>query len=520
MADKKRILPDSYTVCLYVRLSVEDDNLTDSTVKDESGSITSQRQLIRDYMKARPEFSRCRIIERCDDGFSGTHFDSRPACMEMIEMAKRGEIDVIIGPRSALFTPFDRIGFIIIDEEHESTYQSENIPRYDAREVAIALAKQTGAAVVLGSATPSVESYYRARTGQYRLYEMRQRVQNKALAQVKVVDLREELKSGNRSVISTALGEAIQHRLDRREQTMLFLNRRGMAGFVSCRACGHVLKCPHCDVSLSEHRGGRLVCHYCGYSQPTVRQCPACGAYTIGTMRAGTQKMEEVVQKAFPKARVLRMDADTTKEKEGHAKILSAFANQEADILVGTQMIVKGHDFPNVTLVGVLAADLSLHAPDYRAAERTFQLLTQAAGRAGRGNRPGEVIIQTYQPEHFSIRTAQAQDFIQFYKEEMQFRSLLHYPPSWHLMEILFSGPRSEEVAQGATMVRRLLTDTEAAVIGPADPSIAKLKDTYRKVIYIKQEERDRLVDIKDRVEAFVKGCPEFARVYVQFDFQ
>ena len=296
--------------------------------------------------------------------------------------ARSGQVDVMIGPRSALFTPFPDLGLIVIDEEHEPTYKSEQTPRYHARETAIKRAQTEGASVVLGSATPSMEAMYRARRGEYVLFEMKNRSRMQELADVYTVDLREELKDGNRSILSRKLTELMRDRLEKKEQIMLFLNRRGYSGFISCRECGHVIKCPHCSVSLSVHRDGKMRCHYCGYSVPRARECPECGSPHIGEFRAGTQQIEDIVKAAFPEARVLRMDMDTTRQKDAHEKILSAFANEEADILVGTQMIVKGHDFPNVTLVGILAADMSLYTDDYRSGERTFQLLTQAAGRA------------------------------------------------------------------------------------------------------------------------------------------
>ena len=333
--------------------------------------------------------------------------------------AKAGQVDVMIGPRSALFTPFPDLGLIVIDEEHEPTYKSEQTPRYHARETAIRRAQTEDASVVLGSATPSMEAMYRARRGEYVLFEMKNRSRMQQMAQVYTVDMREELKSGNRSILSGKLAGLMADRLENGEQTMLFLNRRGYSGFISCRECGHVVKCPHCDVSLSVHRDGKMRCHYCGYEQPKVTACPECGSPYIGEFRAGTQQIEDLVHQTFPQARVLRMDMDTTRQKDSHGKILSAFANEEADILVGTQMIVKGHDFPNVTLVGILAADMSLYTADYRSGERTFQLLTQAAGRAGRGEKPGEAVIQTYDPSHYAIRTAADQDYEAFYEEEI-----------------------------------------------------------------------------------------------------
>ena len=312
-----------------------------------------------------------------------------------MERVRRGEVDVMIGPRSALFTPFSNLGLIVIDEEHEPTYKSEQVPRYHARETAIRRAQIEQASVVLGSATPSVEAFSWCQGGSCTMLELKNRATRQVMPKVYTVDMREELKNGNRSILSDRLTELMEKCLSEQHQMMLFLNRRGYAGFVSCRSCGYVVKCPHCDVSLSEHRGGRLICHYCGHEERMIKTCPSCGSPYIGGFRMGTQQVEDLVKKRFPQARVLRMDLDTTKNKDGHEKILSAFANEEADILIGTQMIVKGHDFPGVTLVGILAADMSLYGDDYRSGERTFQLLVQAAGRAGRGNLPGEVVIQT-----------------------------------------------------------------------------------------------------------------------------
>ena len=288
---------------------------------------------------------------------------------DQFERAKRGLLDVMIGPRSALFTPFPNLGVIIIDEEHEAAYKSETVPRYHARETAIARGMLCGAHVVLGSATPSVESYDRAQQGQYRLFEMKERVSARPLPTVYTVDLREELRNGNRSILSDRLRKLMTDRLEKKEQIMLFLNRRGVAGFVSCRSCGEVIKCPHCDVSLNLHNDGNLVCHYCGYQQPMVKKCPSCGSSYVGGFKAGTQKIEQYVRQQFPSARVLRMDLDTTRKKGGYESILSAFSNQEADILIGTQMIVKGHDFPNVTL--------AVQAGDAGRAKSLFRLISR-----------------------------------------------------------------------------------------------------------------------------------------------
>lgn len=442
---------------------------------------------------------------------------------DQIERAKAGEIDVIIGPRSALFTPFPNLGVIVMDEEHENSYKSETSPKYHARETAIQIASLCGAGVVLGSATPSLEAYYRAGLGQYQLYEMKERPGNSALPTVYITDLRKELKEGNRSIFGRKLHSLMEERLSRKEQTILFLNRRGYAGFVSCRACGHVMKCPHCDVSLSEHRNGLLICHYCGYQERKPEKCPECGSPYLMGFKAGTEQVEEAIHREFPEARVLRMDADTTRKKESYEKILSAFADEEADILVGTQMIVKGHDFPAVTLVGVLAADLSLNRSDYRAGERTFQLLTQAAGRAGRGERPGEVVIQTYQPEHYSVVYAAAQDYEGFYGEEIAYRELLGYPPVEHMLAVLIvsrvqeDGERLGE--QMAEMIRQEMSGTEGfRVIGPAEASIGKLSDWYRHTLYLRHGDYQVLVEAKDRLEHFCKEHAQREQT-VQFDF-
>ncbi len=459
-----------------------------------------------------------RFTARFGDRVSVLH--SRLSAGERADQCRRaeeGEIDIIIGPRSALFTPFQRLGLIIVDEEHEGSYKSETMPKYHAREAAKELASYFGASVVLGSATPSLESYYASERGLIRRFELTKRLTGGALPKVYVADLRRELRDGNRSMFSRRLRELLETRLAAGEQSMLFLNRRGYAGFVSCRACGHVMKCPHCDVSLSEHRGSRLVCHYCGYEQTAVTVCPACGSSYILGFRAGTQQIEENLCRLFPQARVLRMDADTTRRKDSYETILSAFAQGRADILVGTQMIVKGHDFPNVTLVGILAADLSLHAGDYRAGERTFQLLTQAAGRAGRGEKPGEVVIQTYQPQHHSIRFAAAQDYKGFYEEEMQYRKLMGYPPAAHMLAVLVL---SEEEEAGMKLAVRLaaLAGEGVRVIGPAPAAISRIGDRYRTVFYGKSSRMKDLIGIKDKMEAVLEV--ENSRTEtVQFDF-
>ncbi|MBR1862241.1 MAG: primosomal protein N' [Lachnospiraceae bacterium] len=443
--------------------------------------------------------------------------------------AKNGEIDIVIGPRSALFVPFPDLGMIIMDEEHETSYKSESTPKYHARIVAEKLADMSDCAFVMGSATPSVDAYYNAQQGHYRMFKLKERLTGGALPMVSVVDLRRELKEGNRSIFSGKLKELLRDRIDRGEQSILFLNRRGYSGFISCRECGKVMKCPHCDVSLSEHYGGKLVCHYCGYETTRPEVCPECGSKYIAGFKAGTEQIEESLNRLFPGVKVLRMDADTTKTKDSYEKILSTFSNGEAQILVGTQMIVKGHDFPKVTLVGVLAADLSLGSTDFHAAERTFQLLVQAVGRAGRGELPGEAVIQTYQPEHYAIGFAAAQDYEGFFEEEKAYRSLLGYPPLAHMLAVQIFGPdreRAEKLAEniGGGIRKNAPDITEGAdvsgmaVIGPAPASIGRIKDMYRFVVYIKAERYDILVKAKDLIEERLKSA-RLKNEIVQFDF-
>ena len=442
---------------------------------------------------------------------------------DQFKRARKGEVQVMVGPRSALFTPFSRLGLIVIDEEHEPSYKSENSPRYHARETAVKRAELEHARVVLGSATPSLEAYSRAVSDEYVLVKLKARYGERPMPKVSIVDLREELKAGNRSILSRELWGGIERRLESREQIMLFLNRRGYAGFVSCRSCGHVMKCPHCDISLSEHNNGRLICHYCGYETKKPQVCPECGSPYIGGFKAGTQQIEKVVQDTFPGVRTLRMDFDTTRNKGSYEKILASFAAHEADVLIGTQMIVKGHDFPDVTLVGVIAADLSLNADDYRCGERTFQLLCQAVGRCGRGKKPGEAVIQTYHPDHYSIQAAAVQDYEAFYEEEMSYRELMDYPPAAHMMAVMGSCPEEELLIQAMhylqLYINRIYKKKDLHVIGPAYASVGKVKDIYRQVIYLKHEDYGTLVRIRDQMEKYIEINSGFRKIYIQFDF-
>lgn len=441
---------------------------------------------------------------------------------DRFELAAQGRIKIMVGPRSALFTPFNNLGAVIIDEEHESAYQSETIPRYHARETAIELARMTGAKVIMGSATPSLEAFNRCRNGIYKLYRLDNRAGNATIPDVDVVDLRDEMKKGNRTMFSTKLKSLMQEKLDAGEQIMLFLNRRGYQGFINCRECGNVIQCPHCDVSLTLHGRNRLVCHYCGYETVFNHICPKCGSKYIGAFKAGTEKVEEETRKIFPHASVLRMDLDTTSGKEGHRNILEKFASHEADILIGTQMIVKGHDFADVTLVGILLADMSLHCSDYRAAEITFDLLTQAAGRAGRGDRKGNVVIQTYDPEHYSIVHAAGQDYDAFYDEEMGYRELMGYPPSNHMMAVRISCADADLATKLSDELYKLTSvDDRVNIIGPADAAVYKINDIYNRVIYYKCRDYALLIQIKDIIENYLKrDVPCYKECHVVFDFR
>ena len=449
---------------------------------------------------------------------------SRGERYDQFRRARNREVSVMIGPRSALFTPFARLGLIIIDEEHETTYKSEQSPRYHARETAIRRAAMEGACVLMGSATPSLEAYRNARTGRFRLVTLDERFGDSMLPEVEIVDMRKEFRSGNRSILSRRLAAELSQCLDQGGQAMLFLNRRGYAAFVSCRSCGEVIRCPHCDVALSEHNGGRMICHYCGYERQLPGCCPSCGSPHIGGFKAGTQQVETAVRAILPKARVLRMDFDTTRRKGSYEQILSSFARHEADILVGTQMIVKGHDFPDVILMGALAADLSLGSSDFRGAERTYQLLAQAAGRAGRGERPGKALFQTYQPDHYSILAAARQDYDAFYQEEMGYRELLGYPPAACLMAVLGASPEEDRLDKAMRGIRlcigRLRPPESLHVIGPAPAAVGKIRDIYYKVIYLKHPDPAALEAIRDRLDRYIALNTGFEGVTIQYDVQ
>jgi primosomal protein N' (replication factor Y) len=427
---------------------------------------------------------------------------------------QRKEVKVVVGARSAIFAPFENLGIIIIDEEHETSYKQEEMPRYHAREVAIRRAKTYNCPVVLGSATPSLESFARAQKGVYQLLSLPSRMNKQALPAVEIIDMREELRAGNRSMFSAKLFEKLKERIERKEQSVLFLNKRGHSSFVMCRDCGYVMNCPHCDISLTYHsKEGRMKCHYCSYETFVPKNCPECTSEYIRYFGTGTQKVEEELGKILPEARVIRMDVDTTGKKGSHERLLREFQEGKADILLGTQMIAKGLDFPNITLVGVLSADTMLHLPDFRSSEKTFQLLTQVSGRAGRHEKPGEVIIQTYTPEHYSVELAGTQNYDLFYKHEMMVRKTHHYPPFYYLSLITVSHEQLmtvvKETERIASFVRSNLS-SQAVILGPAASPIPRINNRYRYQCLIKYKREPELAktlkSILDHYQKDTKG--------------
>ena len=406
---------------------------------------------------------------------------------------KEGKASLIIGARSAIFLPAKNLGLIIIDEEHENTYKSDQNPKYQTKEVAEYIAKLKGCKVILGSATPTIESYYRAISGEMKLVELNCRVDNRPMPEMTLVDMREELRSGNKSIFSRRLYVSMKEKLEKGEQIILFLNRRGFSTFVSCRSCGYVFQCEDCDISMTYHKNGFLVCHYCGKTKQQPNLCPKCGSKYVKFFGAGTERVEEEVRRYFKNAKILRMDIDTTRAKDSHEKIYNAFKVGEADILIGTQMVSKGLDFPNVTLVGILAADMSLNIPDYRAAERSFQIIKQVAGRAGRGDKEGEVIVQTYTPEHYSLQYAKKYNYEGFYEKEFTIRAMMGYPPFGRILLINGTGKNENELKnQMIYLGKRVKEKAEEfgglEVLGPTPCIIYRIKENYRWQIIIKGE--------------------------------
>lgn len=417
---------------------------------------------------------------------------------------QRREVQVAVGARSAIFAPFRNLGIIIIDEEHETSYKQEDNPRYHARDVAIERGKYHQCPVVLGSATPSLESYARAKKGVYSLLSMPHRMNPLGLPQVEIVDMREELRAGNRSMFSRVLLEKMKERIERKEQIVLFLNRRGYSSFIMCRDCGHVVRCPNCDISMTYHKfSNQLKCHYCGFEEIAPSLCPECGRDHIRYFGTGTQRVEEELGKILPEARVIRMDVDTTSRKGAHERLLADFRDQKADILLGTQMIAKGLDFPNITLVGVLSADTLLHIPDFRSSEKTFQLLTQVTGRAGRSNLPGESIIQTYTPEHYSIQLAKEQDYLKFFQYEMLARKRGQYPPYYYLALIQISHENLLKVTSAAEKIAAFLRSelgSNTIILGPSSSPIPRLNNKYRYQCIVKYKREPKLYDALEAV--------------------
>ncbi|MDX8362305.1 primosomal protein N' [Cytobacillus sp. IB215316] len=410
---------------------------------------------------------------------------------------QRNEVSVVVGARSAIFAPFDNVGIIIIDEEHETSYKQEENPRYHARDVAIYRGEYHNCPVVLGSATPTLESFARAKKDVYKLLTLSKRMNDQPLPTVDIVDMREELRSGNRSMFSTLLFERLMNRIEKGEQAVLLLNKRGYSSFVMCRDCGFVVQCPHCDISLTYHRTEhQLKCHYCGYEQQAVNECPECQSDHIRFFGTGTQKVEEELTKVIPNARVIRMDVDTTSRKGAHERLLNDFGEGKADILLGTQMIAKGLDFPNVTLVGVLTADTILHIPDFRSSEKTFQLLTQVSGRAGRHELPGEVVIQTYTPEHYSIQLASEHNYDIFYQKEMVLRKLHQYPPFYYLALITVSHAqllKVVDITEKITAYLRQQLSDRTIIYGPVASPVARVNNRYRYQCMVKYKNEPKL---------------------------
>ena len=431
---------------------------------------------------------------------------------------RRGEARVVVGTRSAVFAPLENLGLVVVDEEQEASYKQEETPRYHGRDVAIVRAKLEGAATLLGSATPSLESFHNARSGKYHLLQLESRVENRPLAPVEIVDLREDFRTTHKvGPLSAKLSEAIAARLAQGTQSLILINRRGYSWFVICRSCGAGIQCENCSISLTYHKQrDRLECHYCGFSRRAPKECPKCASEHVYFFGAGSEQLEEKLREKFPGAKVARLDRDAVRTKGAYQQVLADFASGKVDILVGTQMVAKGHDFQRVTLVGVVSADSQLSLPDFRAAERTFQLLTQVAGRAGRGALPGEVLVETYYPEHYAIQLAARQDYLSFFERELQFRRLLHYPPFTALASILVRDTKIENAIRWSRQLSAFLAPQESRgvkVLGPAAAPLARLKREFRFQFLLKAPKRAQLTRVLSELLAFTeqKEIPERA---------
>ncbi len=419
---------------------------------------------------------------------------------------RSGEAGVVVATRSGVFAPVRNLGLIVVDEEHDQSYKQQETPRYHGRDVAIVRARDAGAVVVLGSATPSLESRFNAERGKYAYLRLPERIEGRPMPEVKLIDMREEFQETRKQALfSRALVDAVKDRIENGEQSMLLLNRRGFSSFVACRACGARMECQYCSVTLTYHRRDRrMLCHYCNYSARVPDRCPKCDSDYIQFLGTGSERVEEELHGAFPRARIARLDRDTVGRKRDMETILAGFRDGDYDILVGTQMIAKGHDIHNVTLVGIVSADIGLGLPDFRAAERTFQLLTQAAGRAGRGNTPGIVLIQTINPDHYAIRCAAAQDYDSFYAKEIDFRRLMSYPPYGALANVLVRASTEEEARERSTALARSLEPAEGVkVMGPAAAAMVRLKNEYRYQMLLKASSRKRLNEVLGQVRRF-----------------
>ncbi|MGH4122298.1 MAG: primosomal protein N' [Clostridium sp.] len=438
---------------------------------------------------------------------------------------KFGSVKIAIGARSAIFLPFENLGLIVIDEEHELSYKSDSDPKFDAREIAYMKCELENCKLLLGSATPSIESYYRASIKELELITINDRADGAAMPKVEIVDMREELMNGNRSMFSRLLHEGIIEALSKKEQVILFLNRRGFSTFVSCRKCGYVFKCKKCDISLTYHNSGEyLTCHYCGEKEKISKTCPSCGSSYVKYFGVGTEKIEQEINRIFPSAKTLRMDFDTTRNKNSYEYIYNTFKNREADILIGTQMVAKGLDFENVTLVGVIAADLSLNLPDFRAFERTFQLLTQVSGRSGRGKKEGSVVIQTYSADNTTIQYAAANDYDSFYKNEIMMRKAMDYPPFTRILVITMSSENENLLIKsiqnvGINLKYKLENNDKITLLGPCPCGISKIKNFYRWQIIIKGNiEENTAQNIKNLVYELVKDVYTSIRVSIDIN--
>ena len=442
---------------------------------------------------------------------------------ESMEKCRSGEVKILMGPRSALFAPFSNLGLIIMDEEQDRSYKSEQAPRYETRDVIRKRGELSSCPVLFGSATPSVQLFSEVEKGDLPCFCLHNRaVEGSTLPKMQVVDMRKELEEGNRSIFSRVLEGKIQERLDRGEQVMLFMNRRGYAPFVSCRKCGEALRCPHCDVSLNLHKNGILQCHYCGYQTNLPKICPNCKSKYLAAFGSGTEKLESICHSVFPKAGILRMDRDSTGKKGKYEEILQAFSEEKADILLGTQMIVKGHDFPKVTLVGIIAVDQILLDSDFQAGEWAYQLITQVSGRAGRGERAGEVLIQSYQPNHPLLELALKQDYLSFYKEEKNYRKRLSYPPFSVMlaMQCIYTEEAYLDYILGKLMprVQERIRDGGGETYGPFPATVYKIKDKFRKIIYIKHSNHDIILQLRDYFIQELKQEDKRNLILLQFD--